>query len=95
MTARGVTLIELVVSLAILSLVLGISAVTLASLRPPRESEERRLVEHARAEAILSGRPIIGSGPLSKDTAHRLFLPDGRVVAQGFDLITGVRLARP
>ncbi len=92
MSRRGVTLLELVVALALLSLMLGMSGVALASLRSPAGAEAVRALENARAEAIRSGRPVIVSR--APDSGHLLFLPDGRVVGRGVDLLTGTRHAR-
>jgi prepilin-type N-terminal cleavage/methylation domain-containing protein len=83
---RGVTLVELLVVLAVLGLVLGISGVALASLREPSEASELRGLERARAEAIRTGAPVL--------TAHVLFLPDGRAVGAGVDPLTGAPRAR-
>ncbi len=77
----GVTLVELVVVLALLGLVLGVSGLALASLRPPREADEFRETQRARAEAVQSGSPR---------TAHGvLFLPDGRAIGPNVDPLTG------
>jgi len=91
---RGITLIELVVAIAILGFILGISGLAWASLRAPRESEVVRELRHARAEAIRTGTPL--RAVLSSDTAgYRsrlpapLFLPDGRALGPGFDPLTG------
>ena len=77
----GVTLVELIVVLALLGLVLGISGLALASLRAPRESDDLRELQKARAEAVQSGTPR---------TAHGvLFLPDGRAIGPNVDPLTG------
>ncbi len=77
----GVTLVELLVVLAVLGLVLGVSGLALAGLREPRESDELRDLRQARAEAIRSGAPR---------TAHgALFLPDGRAIGPNVDPLTG------
>jgi hypothetical protein len=74
-------LVELLVVLALLGLVLGVSGLALASLREPRESGEVRALRQARAEAIRSGAPRPANGVL--------FLPDGRAVGPGVDGLTG------
>ncbi|HMJ57689.1 MAG TPA: prepilin-type N-terminal cleavage/methylation domain-containing protein [Gemmatimonadales bacterium] len=77
----GVTLVELLVVLALLGLVLGVSGLAIASLREPRESDEVLALRQARAEAIKSGAPRTSHGVL--------FLPDGRAMGPGVDGLTG------
>jgi prepilin-type N-terminal cleavage/methylation domain-containing protein len=83
--SRGVTLVELLVVLALLGLVLGMSGLAFASLRERPESDELRELRRARAEAIRSGAPV--------RAASVLFLPDGRAVGPGVDPLTGARIA--
>ena len=75
------TLLELVVALAILGLILGVSGVALASLRPPAGSEVARARQRARAEAIRAGTAVRADSVL--------FLPDGRALGPGVDPLTG------
>ena len=83
---RGVTLVELLVVLALLGLVLGVSGLALGSLREPREADEFRELQRARGEAVRSGSPR---------TAHGvLFLPDGRAIGPNVDQLTGAPRAR-
>jgi len=77
----GVTLVELLVVLALLGLVLGMSGLALASLREPRESGDLRELQRARAEAVQSGAPRAAHGVL--------FLPDGRAIGPNVDPLTG------
>lgn len=83
---RGVTLVELMVALAVLALVLGMTGVGLASLRPPAGAEAHRAFERARADAIRSGTPVRVE---PESGAVVLFLPDGRAVGGGVDPLTG------
>jgi len=84
--SRGVTLVELLVALALLGLVLGVSGLALASLRAPSEAVDISAMRHARAQAIETGAPR---------TAHGvLFLPDGRAVGTQVDPLTGAIHAR-
>jgi prepilin-type N-terminal cleavage/methylation domain-containing protein len=85
----GVTLVELIVVLAIIGLVVGVSGLALASLQAPRESVWVRELRRARAEAIRTGRPVEIRDDRSPLTAHALFLPDGRVLGAGLDPLTG------
>ncbi len=75
------TLIELIVALVILSLILGVSGLALASLRPPAGSELARARQQARAQAISTGTPVRGDSVL--------YLPDGRALGPGVDPLTG------
>jgi prepilin-type N-terminal cleavage/methylation domain-containing protein len=84
--ARGFTLLELLVVLAVLGVILGVSGLALGTLRMPRESEAVTELRRVRADAIHSGVPR---------TAHRArFLPDGRVIGADVDPLTGVPHAK-
>lgn len=78
---RGVTLVELLIVLALLGLLLGVSGLALASLREPVESAALSELRRARAEAIRSGAPRSANGVL--------FLPDGRAIGPSVDPLTG------
>ena len=84
--SRGVTLVELLVVLALLGLVLGVSGLAMASLREPRESDRMGELRRARAEAIRSGEAV------RIDSV--LFLPDGRAIGPNVDPLTGGSSAR-
>jgi prepilin-type N-terminal cleavage/methylation domain-containing protein len=88
----GTTLVELLVVLALLGLVFGISGLALGSLQEPRESPWIRELRRARTEAIRSGKPVrlmvsLTARPPDRPTV--LFLPDGRAVGPGVDPLTG------
>jgi prepilin-type N-terminal cleavage/methylation domain-containing protein len=94
MRNRGVTLVELIVVVAIIGLVFGVSGLTFSSLRAPRESEWRRELGRAREQAIVTGRPVRATMPLPPSAARYrplppLFLPDGRAIGPGADPLTG------
>jgi len=86
--SRGVTLVELLVVLALLGLVLGVSGLALASLREPRESDALRELARARAQAIRTGVPARASTTISH-LPSPLFLPDGRAIGPNVDPLTG------
>ena len=65
---------------------LGVSGLSLASLREPPESARIRELARARAEAIRSGAPVTGDSVL--------FLPDGRAIGPSVDYLTGGPSAR-
>ncbi|MGH7528906.1 MAG: pilus assembly FimT family protein [Gemmatimonadales bacterium] len=84
--AQGVTLVELIVVLAIVGLILGVSGLALGSLRSTPQSQRIIEIRQARFEAIHSGAPR---------TAHGArFLPDGRVIGADVDPLTGVPHAK-
>ena len=85
---RAVTLVELIVVLAILGLILGISGLALASLRQPRESDVGQEMRRARTEAIRTGTMVRIATHRAPRTAY-LFLPDGRAIGPGLDPLTG------
>ncbi len=80
--SRGTTLVELVVALAILGLMAGMTGFAIHSLAPREESPTRRAIVRARAEALEKGRPIRLVIDTAGSAAPRalLFLPDGRVL---------------
>ena len=78
---RGVTLIELIVALALVGLILGVSGLSLASLQPEQRSLAIRAMERARSQAIRTGSPV------RVDSV--LFLPDGRAIGAGVGPLTG------
>lgn len=82
MSTRGFTLVELLVVLAILGVIVGVTGLTLSSLERPRESELTLDLKKARADAIQSGVPR---------TSHGVrFLPDGRAIGPNVNPLTGV-----
>ncbi len=90
----GFTLVEVIVVIAVLGLVVGISVVALASLKSPPQSARDQELLRARAEAIQTGRPVVTDGNHAPRTTHLLFLPDGRAVGTGVDPLTGAPSAR-
>lgn len=96
----GFTLVELIVVLAILGLIVGMSGLALASLRAPRESQWLRELHRARAEAIRTGRPVRAlvlsdSGANLSPLSSPLFLPDGQALGPGVDPLTGLPSGSP
>jgi prepilin-type N-terminal cleavage/methylation domain-containing protein len=73
--ARGSTLIELIVVLALMALLFGL--VPAAILVSPTEAPDRQARQRARAKAIRTGERVVVTDSLGRPT---LFLPDGRVL---------------
>jgi len=83
----GTTLIELVVVLAILGLLLGISGLALASLRPTAGDVRQAAIASARRDALQRGTAITIA---ADDSGGMLrFLPDGRAIGSDVDPLTG------
>jgi prepilin-type N-terminal cleavage/methylation domain-containing protein len=94
--ARGFTLVETIVVIAVLSMTVGISGLAFASLKAPREAARIRELRRAREAAIHAGRPVtvtVGASDAESIHAPRarlvLFLPDGRAIGVGVDPLTG------
>jgi prepilin-type N-terminal cleavage/methylation domain-containing protein len=92
---HGFTLLEMIVVLAILGLIFGVSALAFTSLKTPRESDITRELRRARSEAIHTGRAVVIDRNRAPRTAYVLFLPDGRAIGPGADPLTGAPLDAP
>ncbi len=95
LSPRGFTLVEVIVVVALLGLIAGMSGLAFVGLRSPRESERVRDLWRARAEALQTGRPVIAGDNRGLRTAHVLFLPDGRAIGSGVDPLTGALIDAP
>lgn len=84
--SHGVTLVELIVVLAVLGVILGVSTLSLASLRAPRETTDLAELRLGRREAIGTGNAVTVR-PSARPLV--LFLPDGRAIGPGADYLTG------
>jgi len=91
----GVTLVELLIVIAILGLIFGVSGLAFMSLRLPRASEWMRQARAARARAIREGTPTAFPTAHPPVRPSALFLPDGRAIGLGADLLTGAPLDAP
>lgn len=95
MSARaGFTLLELAVTLALLTVVFSTAVLSLASLLGEADASTDRFVElvaSGRSQAIESGVPVV---VLVEDSAGLvdplLLLPDGRAVGKRVDPVVGV-----
>ncbi len=89
---RGVTVIEVVVTVLVLGLLTGLAAAAVGSLRRPPVEPWRSAVMRARDSAIRTGRRVVLSG----DSGYRaLLLPDGRAIGPGLDPLTGEVTSAP
>jgi len=95
LSSGGFTLVEVIVVVAVLGLIAGMSGLAFVGLRSPRDSEPVRDLRRARAEAIRTGRPVVTESNGAPRTAHVLFLPDGRAVGLGADPLTGAPVDAP
>jgi len=86
----GFTLVEVIVVLAVMGISAGLATVAFRSLIPESDTEAQSWagqVRSARRRAVSATTPFVLR---SADKAPILFLPDGRVVGEGFDPLTGV-----
>jgi len=88
----GFTLLEVIVVVAILGLIVGMTGLAFVSLRLPRQSEPVQELRRARAAAVRSGRPILSGANDAPRATRVLFLPDGRAIGAGADPLTGAPL---
>lgn len=90
-TRDGVTLIELIVVLAVLGILAGLTTVGFRAERPVERSLAARIAA-ARRDAVQTGRPVSFVLDDSGSPHAIRALPDGRVLADvdlGVDMTTG------
>ena len=81
MNARGFTLMELIVVLALMGILAGVAALSAAGSAPLRQRSALSS-ETARDSAIMDGEPRTATvADTGGNLGHVTFLPDGRVVA--------------
>ena len=101
-TRDGYTMVEVIVALALLGLILGLSGVAVASLREPTGAAITRRLIAARDSALRTGKPVTVTVtvPVTIEyhalrTTHILFLPDGSALGAGVERLTGMPHGRP
>lgn len=90
---RGITLLELIVTLVVIGIALGIGSVAMRRGREPALTPADSVLHAARGRAIREGRIVRVAIPsLAGEPKQYLFLPDGRAVGPGLDPLTGLLL---
>ena len=90
--SEGTTLIELIVALAVLGIVLGVSTAALTAIHHDSPPPAIAQLRAARVRALRDGVAVrIDVRDSTPGAASRsvLLLPDGRVVGGGVDLLSG------
>jgi prepilin-type N-terminal cleavage/methylation domain-containing protein len=80
---RGFTLLEVIVTVAVLGLLVAVAGLAIRSFEPPAGQEVIRELANARVEAIRSGQPVEWRG----DSATLRFFPNGS--SSGGRIISG------
>ena len=83
-------MLETVVAISLLVLLGALAGAGWASLEMENVTEQEAEIDRARRDAILRGTPREAS--VDSFGATALFLPDGRVIGEGYDLLTGRRI---
>lgn len=93
----GTTLIELIVALAVLGIVLGVSTAALGAIHRDAPLPAVVLMQAARTHALRAGVAVhldLPSATAGGPPISVFLLPDGRVVGVGFDPLSGEALTR-
>jgi prepilin-type N-terminal cleavage/methylation domain-containing protein len=92
MVRRGVTLIELLVTLVILAVIAGVTVLAVRRIDPPRPGDPRTILADTLRAVLASGRPAIIRVLTDSGPAWTTIRPDGSVVADSLfdvDRLTG------
>jgi prepilin-type N-terminal cleavage/methylation domain-containing protein len=89
---RGVTLIELVVTIAVLGILSSVAAASLLKARQPDRNGPTAIAEHLRRDAVHSGAPKSGVVMIDSLAVVLTAFPDGSIAADSalhVDRLTG------
>ena len=92
MMRRGVTLVELLVTLSILAVLSGVTVLAVRRIDPPRPDDPNTILADSLREAVASGRSATVRLLMNSAPAWAVVRPDGGVVADsvfGVDRFTG------
>jgi prepilin-type N-terminal cleavage/methylation domain-containing protein len=84
---RGVTLVELIVTLAILAIISGVTVLAVRRIDPPRPDDQRTIFADTLRAVLASGRPIVVRLLTDSGPASGVVRTDGSIVADSiFDI---------
>jgi len=90
---RGVTLIELIVTLVILAIISGVTVLAIRRIDPPRPDDPRAIFADTLRAVLASGRPAVVHLLTDSGPASGVVRTDGSVIADSIldiDRLTGV-----
>lgn len=94
---RGTTLLELIVALAVLGIVLGVSTAALGAIHRDAPLPAVVLMHAARMRALRAGVAVrldLPAATAGGPPTSVFLLPDGRVIGAGFDPLSGEAMTR-
>jgi prepilin-type N-terminal cleavage/methylation domain-containing protein len=84
---RGVTLVELLVTLVILGVIAGVTVLAVRRMDPPRADDPRTIIADTLRAVLASGRPTVVRIMTDSGPASATIRADGGIVA---DSVLGV-----
>jgi prepilin-type N-terminal cleavage/methylation domain-containing protein len=89
---RGVTLIELIVTLVILAVISGVTVLAIRRIDPPQPNDPRTMFADTLRSVLASGRPTVVRLLTDSGPASGAVRADGSIIADsvfGIDRLTG------